>query len=67
MRQVIVTCDRCAAVEGIEESWWELGFTREVIADELTEVISETWDLCPSCYDVLLPTVLSAVQPIDGV
>ena len=65
MRQVTVTCDRCQAVEGTEESWWELGFHREVTVDDLTEVISETWDLCPSCYDLTLQVVLVAVQPID--
>lgn len=63
MRKTAITCDRCDAVAGPEESWWELAFTRTVVVDDMTEFISEGWDLCLDCYQIVAPSVIYSVQP----
>ena len=65
MRETTLTCDRCSAVADPDASWWQLAFAREVVVDDMTEYISETWDLCVDCYQEVAPSVIYAVQPPD--
>jgi hypothetical protein len=62
MKETKTTCDRCDATADEDASWWQLAFTREVVLEDLTEYISETWDLCETCYAVVAPSVVSLMQ-----
>lgn len=63
MKELITTCDRCSARASTEDSFWELAFTRETLVDDMTEFISESWDLCESCYAAVSPSVVLVVSP----
>jgi hypothetical protein len=66
VRKTTVVCDRCEAVAEPSDFWWQLAFTREVVVDDdMTEFISETWDLCLDCYEIVVPNVIYAVQPLE--
>lgn len=65
MRKTTTTCDRCGAVAEPDDFWWQLAFTREVVIEDMTEFISETWDLCLDCYQIVAPNVIYAVQPLE--
>ena len=65
MRRTTVSCDRCEAVAGEDQTYWTLAFSRELVSEDVTEYLSEVWDLCDACYAAVSPTVAAAVQPED--